>query len=97
METKVQALEGSSKEDSKDFSDLDNNELFDKLIEDVNGWGRFQKRMWVLSLIVSITASCNHLSPLYTAYSPKHRCLSSSKYSHVFTTINFIISLLNIN
>ena len=79
METKLDAIKNSSEEDMKDPSALDNNELFDKLIDDVNGWGWFQKRMWVLSLIVCINASCNHLSPLYTAYSPKHRCISSSK------------------
>ena len=79
METKLEAMKNSTEEDIKDLSELDNNELFDKLIDDVNGWGWFQKRMWVLSLIVCITASCNHLSPLYTAYSPKHRCISSSK------------------
>ena len=79
MDTKLSIPRDPTKEEFNDFSKLDNNQLFDKLIDDINGWGWFQKRMWVLSLIVCITAACNHLSPLYTAYSPQHRCISSGK------------------
>ena len=79
MDTKVRVSKDLKNEESNDFSKLDNNQLFDRLIDDVNGWGWFQKRMWILSLIASISAACNHLSPLYTAYSPEHRCISSSK------------------
>jgi len=77
MDTKLSIPRDPTKKEFNDFSKLDNNQLFDKLIDDINGWGWFQKRMWVLSLIVCITAACNHLSPLYTAYSPQHRCISS--------------------
>ena len=79
IDTKVRVSKDLKNEESNDFSKLDNNQLFDRLIDDVNGWGWFQKRMWILSLIASISAACNHLSPLYTAYSPEHRCISSSK------------------
>ena len=79
MDTKVRISKDLKNEESNDFSKLDNNQLFDRLIDDVNGWGWFQKRMWILSLIASVSAACNHLSPLYTAYSPEHRCISSSK------------------
>ena len=79
IETKVGIPNDLKNEESNDLSKLDNNQLFDKLIDDINGWGWFQKRMWILSLIASISAACNHLSPLYTAYSPEHRCISSSK------------------
>ena len=78
-DTKVRIFKDLKNEESNDVSKLDNNQLFDRLIDDVNGWGWFQKRMWILSLIASISAACNHLSPLYTAYSPEHRCISSSK------------------
>ena len=79
MDTKAEITKDPATQELNDFSKLDNNELFDKLINDINGWGWFQKRMWVLSLIVSITCAFNHLSPLYTAYSPQHRCISSGK------------------
>ena len=100
MDTKLSIPRDPTKEEFNDFSKLDNNQLFDKLIDDINGWGWFQKRMWVLSLIVCITAACNHLSPLYTAYSPQHRCISSGKlknttnqvqrpWTKIFTKISF--------
>ena len=79
IDTKVRIPKDLKNEESNYISKLDNNQLFDRLIDDVNGWGWFQKRMWILSLIASISAACNHLSPLYTAYSPEHRCISSSK------------------
>ena len=79
IDTKVRIPKDLKNEESNYMSKLDNNQLFDRLIDDVNGWGWFQKRMWILSLIASISAACNHLSPLYTAYSPEHRCISSSK------------------
>ena len=79
MDTKVGMSNDPTEPQSEDLSKLDNDQLFDKLIDDINGWGWFQKRMWILSLIVSITAACNHLSPLFTAYSPSHLCISSGK------------------
>ena len=81
METKLDVTkEKPIKDDTNDdLSQLDNNQLFDRLIDDINGWGWFQKRMWLLSLIVCVVAASNHLSPLYTAYKPDYRCISSSK------------------
>ena len=79
MDTKVDISDDTNPKrlsNNKNFQDLDNNELFARLIDDVNGFGWFQKRMWLLSLIASIIAACNHLSPIYIAYSPEHRCVS---------------------
>ena len=73
-------IEKDNEEDTiNEFLHLDDNQLFDQLIDDINGWGWFQKRMWILSLIASILAACNHLSPIYTAYKPDFRCITSSK------------------
>ena len=80
METKLEMpnqLQNVEENINLDLKKYDNNELFDRLIEDVNGFGWFQKRMWILSLLVSIVPACNHLSPLYLAYSPTHQCISS--------------------
>lgn len=66
---------------TKRMQDMDKNELFDNLIDDVNGWGAFQIRIGLLSLIVTLLTACNHHSPLYTVYKPKHMCISSSKFN----------------
>ena len=77
IELKTKTKIKETKEDK--LKDLDNNELFDILIDDVNGWGSFQIRMGLLSLIVTTLTACNHHSPLYTAYKPRHMCVSTSK------------------
>ena len=79
METNLNIEKDNEKDTINEFSHLDDNQLFDQLIDDINGWGWFQKRMWILSLIASILAACNHLSPIYTAYKPDFRCITSSK------------------
>ena len=71
-------------------AECDNNELFGRLIEDVNGFGWFQKRMWILSLIATIVVSCNHMSPIYTFYSPSHRCISSEE-GIIHTNFNYLL------
>ena len=95
METKIDITNETRKDNVGDLKQLDNNELFDRLIDDINGWGWFQKRMWVLSLIVSIVAACNHLSPLYTAYKPEYRCISSSR-NHKFQSYNYYYTCSNL-
>ena len=79
METTLNIEKDNEKDTIHEFSHLDDNQLFDQLIDDINGWGWFQKRMWILSLIASILAACNHLSPIYTAYKPDFRCISSGR------------------
>lgn len=54
--------------------DEDANELFDILIDDVGGFGRFQIRMLLVSLLASIVTACNHFSPIYLAYTPNFNC-----------------------
>lgn len=56
------------------YQELDNNELFDSTLEEVGGFGRFQIRTLVLSLLVSILSACNHLSPIFLAFSPTKTC-----------------------
>ena len=79
METNLNREQDNEKNTINELSHLDDNQLFDQLIDDINGWGWFQKRMWILSLIASVVAACNHLSPIYTAYKPDFRCITSSK------------------
>ena len=79
METNLNIEKDNEKDTINKFSHLDDNQLFDQLIDDINGWGWFQKRMWILSLIASVLAACNHLSPIYTAYKPEFRCISSGR------------------
>ena len=56
------------------FDDLDNNQLFDSIIEDVGSFGKFQKRTLALSLIVSAVAAFNHLSVIYYLFTPEFSC-----------------------
>ena len=56
------------------FDDLDNNQLFDSIIEDVGSFGKFQKRTLGLSLIVSAVAAFNHLSVIYYLFTPEFSC-----------------------
>ena len=79
METNLNREQDNEKNTINELSHLDDNQLFDQLIDDINGWGWFQKRMWILSLIASVVAACNHLSPIYTAYKPEFRCISSGR------------------
>ena len=79
METHLNKGKDIEKDPMNKLSQLDDNQLFDQLIEDINGWGWFQKRMWILSLIASVLAACNHLSPIYTAYKPDFRCITSGR------------------
>ena len=83
MDVELETIMGNEvnkKEDGEDgLEKFDNNELFDILINDVNGWGLFQIRMGLLSLIVTTLTACNHHAPLYTVYKPRHMCISSSK------------------
>lgn len=67
--------EDASKVMMADFQHLDDSQLFDRLIEDVNGFGMFQKRLLLLSLIASAVASCNHLSQIFLAFTPDFLCV----------------------
>ena len=79
METNLNREQDNEKNTINELSQLDDNQLFDQLIDDINGWGWFQKRIWILSLIASVVAACNHLSPIYTAYKPDFRCITSGR------------------
>ena len=79
METNLNREQDNEKNTINELSHLDDNQLFDQLVDDINGWGWFQKRMWILSLIASVVAACNHLSPIYTAYKPDFRCITSGR------------------
>ena len=78
LELKPKTGEEGNKE-KDELKKYDNNELFDMLVNDVNGWGLFQIRMGLLSLIVTTLTACNHHSPLYTSYKSRHMCVTTCK------------------
>ena len=59
---------------SSSLSRLDKNALFELVLNDLGGFGRFQKLLLALSLISSSLAALNHLGPIYLAYTPKFGC-----------------------
>lgn len=60
---------------SEDYGSMDKNELFEELLKDTGGFGRFQYLVLSLSILASILCGCNHLSPVYIAYTPKFNCI----------------------
>ena len=60
------------KEEQK--SQDDENHFFDLIIQEIGGFGRFQKFLLFLSSISSVIAACNHLSPIYLTYTPCFEC-----------------------
>lgn len=60
------------------LSDIDSNELFDLILNQTGGFGRYQIGLLFLSLLASFTAACNHLSPIYLAFAPKHTCIEGT-------------------
>ena len=54
---------------------MDENELFDKILQESGGFGKYQKSLLFLSLLTSACAACNHLSPIYLTYTPKFQCV----------------------
>ena len=61
--------------DKTNLKDIESNQLFDLILKEVGGFGRYQKLLLVLSLFVSILAACNHLSPIYLTYTPDYKCI----------------------
>ena len=53
---------------------MDENELFDKILQEIGGFGKYQIFLLFLSLITSIFAACNHLSPIYLTFTPTFQC-----------------------
>lgn len=61
---------------------LDESQLFELILKEVGGFGRYQKLLLSLSLFVSIIAACNHLSPIYLNYQPdKYQCIEPTNES----------------
>ena len=54
---------------------IESNQLFDVILKEAGGFGRYQKLLLILSLFVSILAACNHLSPIYLTYTPHYECI----------------------
>ncbi len=50
---------------------------FPFVIQDLGGFSRFQILVLVLGTIMSVSAASNHLSPIFTAFSPPFKCLNS--------------------
>ena len=58
------------------MDETDNNQLFDLILKETGGFGRYQKLLLGLSLFVSILAASNHLSPIYMTYTPEdYECI----------------------
>ncbi len=46
-------------------------------IQDLGGFSRFQILVLLLGTVMCVSAASNHLSPLFTAFSPPFNCLNS--------------------
>lgn len=71
---------------------LDESQLFELMLQEVGGFGRYQKLLLSLSLFVSIIAACNHLSPIYLNYQPeKFQCIQPTNDSIIsnISTVDF--------
>ena len=60
----------------------DDNYFFDLIIQEIGGFGRFQKLILFLSSIASVTAACNHLSPIYLTYTPCFECSNNDNFTN---------------
>ena len=60
-----------------DINNEDESHTFDLIIQETGGFGRFQQMILVLSLISSVLAACNHLSPIYLTYTPCFDCIDN--------------------
>ena len=60
-----------------DINNEDEIHTFDLIIQETGGFGRFQQMILVLSLISSVVAACNHLSPIYLTYTPCFDCIDN--------------------
>ena len=66
--------------------ETDKNELFDTVLEDLGGFGRFQIILLILSLIASTIAAFNHVGYVFLVYKPSFDCRSDFNIeSHNFT------------
>ena len=59
----------------------DENHFFDLIIQEIGGFGRFQKFLFFLSSISSVIAACNHLSPIYLTYTPCFECSTNDNFT----------------
>ena len=78
-----------------DMENIDNNQLFDLVLKEAGGFGRYQKLLLVLSLFVSILAASNHLSPIYLTYTPDYECIEGDPNSILQNITMVNISLIH--
>ena len=62
---------------------MDDNYLFDLIMQEIGGFGIYQKTILVLSLIASLVAACNHLSPIYLTFTPNFKCVNETAENQV--------------
>ena len=62
---------------------MDDNNLFDLIMQEIGGFGIFQKTILALSLIASLVAACNHLSPIYLTFTPNFKCVNETAENQV--------------
>ena len=78
-----------------EMENIDNNQLFDLILKESGGFGRYQKLLLVLSLFVSILAASNHLSPIYLTYTPDYECIEGDPNSILQNITMVNISLVH--
>lgn len=68
----------STTEDGSDkHGEMDKNELFEQILHDLGGFGRFQILLLLSSLFASFLAAFNHLGPIYLAFTPEFECVET--------------------
>ena len=67
----------------ENIDNLDDNHLFDLIIQEIGAFGIFQKTILALSLIASLVAACNHLSPIYLTFTPNFKCVNGTAENQV--------------
>lgn len=55
----------------------DKNAIFEIILEDIGGFGKYQVLILLLASVSSIVSACNHLSPIFLAFSPSFECTPS--------------------
>ena len=54
---------------------MDKNEIFELMLKDLGGFGRFQVMIMLISYISSTLCSINHVGPVFLAFSRKFKCI----------------------
>ena len=61
-------------ETKKKLCETNANELFEEILNQIGGFGRFHIGLWIIGLWVCVLCACNHLSPIYYNHTPEYNC-----------------------